>query len=80
VKPTHTPALFSSGLIAVFSSLTALVGSAAMAQSGSNLPNTSQPGASGVVQMMRIDQADIELDGFLNESVWQNVEPLTVCG
>ncbi|HLT64242.1 MAG TPA: DUF5916 domain-containing protein [Pseudohongiella sp.] len=74
MKPINPPAFFSKGFIAVFSSLTALAGSAAIAQS-TNLPDTSQPDASGVVQMRRIDNVDIDLDGFLNESVWQTVTP-----
>ncbi|MBU2098109.1 MAG: hypothetical protein KKD00_05060 [Gammaproteobacteria bacterium] len=63
------------GVIAAFSSLAALTGSTAAAQSSNNIPDTAQAAASGVVQMMRVDgdQGSIELDGFLNESVWQSL-------
>ncbi len=73
MKPVSPSVLACKGLTTVFSSLIALAGSAASAQSNTYIPDTSQPGASGVVQMMRIDNTNIELDGFLNESVWQTV-------
>ena len=73
MKPVPHSVLACKGLTTVFSSLIALAGSAANAQSNTYIPDTSQPGASGVVQMMRIDNTNIELDGFLNESVWQSV-------
>lgn len=39
------------------------------------LTHAQQPDASGVIQMamMPADQAQLDLDGFLDESVWQQV-------
>jgi hypothetical protein len=72
---TFRSPVFIGGVVAVFSSVAALTGSMALAQSGNNVPDTSRATASGVVQMIRIDgdQGDIQLDGFLNESVWQSL-------
>lgn len=72
---TFRSPVFIGGAIALFSSFAALTGSAALAQSNNTVPDTSMATATGVVQMLRVDgdQGDIELDGFLNESVWQSV-------
>jgi hypothetical protein len=46
------------------------------------LTHAQQPDASGVIQMamMPADQAQLDLDGFLDESVWQQVPATDASG
>jgi len=65
MSPTKFPLLLA-GTVSIFSSVVALQGSVSHAQEAT---------ASGVIPLTRIheDEADIVLDGYLNEAVWRRV-------
>jgi hypothetical protein len=66
VKPVRKISVLLGGAVTLLSSLLALYGTSSHAQEAT---------ASGVITLTRIDEdvAGIELDGYLNEAVWQGL-------
>ena len=62
-RPACTPP-FVAGSLVLLSSMLALASAPASSQEAQ---------AAGVMQLMRIDDAEIQLDGILDEAVWQRV-------